>query len=456
MSREVLARNLAANYAYFAVTALVTLLVVPVYAQQLGPLAWGQLALCLTVLGFLLFLDLALAPVLIRDVAAAAASGGAHQVYRHYLRVYAGFAAACFVLGQVLVGLLASGIAGLPPLADGFAWALRLMLVQFAFQLANAVVIGYWNGLQQQLRANLRLAAFTLLKHAGALAAVLLWSPSPVAYMAPFALLSALEFVLNARALGRGDPGPAPWPEMPRVAGWHGMAGFGLAAALGLLTVQVDRLYLAQALDTEDYGRYYLLGYLAIAALNFHQPMQRVFLPRLAAARELKSELIAMSRLTGILIVLPSLLVALFPEWVLRLWLRDEAIAQAGADTLRLLFLAVAVIALSTGPKLLLVHRDQARMLVWIAVAILVAQGLVLWLSTNRFGMLAGGLAWLASAAIQAGVGLQQWRRASRAVVGGDRRAHAAKSHQNAADRPGVCPDHPRPHGTLDRTTTQY
>lgn len=412
MERRLLVRNLAANYAYFAVTALVALFIVPVYAQQLGPVAWGQLAVCLTLLGFLLFLDLALAPILIRDVAAAAASGTARRVYRHYLRAYGGFAAAGFILGQALIGLLQADVAGLPPLDDGYAWALRLMLVQFAFQLVNAVVIGYWNGLQQQLRANLRLASFTLLKHAGALAAVLFWSPTAVAYMVPFALLTLVEFALNARALGRDRPAPVAVVELPRVAGWHGMAGFGLAAALGLLTVQIDRLYLVQALDTEAFGRYYLLGYLAMAALNFHQPIQRVFLPRLAAARERRAELVAMTRLTALLIVLPSLLVALFPDWVLRLWLHDEATAQAGAETLRLLFLAVAVIALSTGPKLLLVHRDQSRMLVAMGAAILVAQGLVLWLCTDEFGMLAGGLAWLVSAAIQAAVGVLQWRRA--------------------------------------------
>jgi O-antigen/teichoic acid export membrane protein len=417
MGRALLARNLAANYAYFAVTALVALFIVPVYAQQLGPLAWGQLAVCLTVLGFLLFLDLALAPVLVRDVAAAVASGGARQVYRHYLRAYGSFAAACFILGQVLVSLLEAGIAGLPPLAGGFAWALRLMLVQFAFQLANAVVVGYWNGLQQQLRANLRLAAFTLLKHAGALACVLFWSPSALAYMVPFALLSMLEFALNARTLAHDGAAPAPGPEAPRVAGWQGIAAFGLAAALGLLTVQIDRLYLAQALDTEAFGRYYLLGYLAMAALNFHQPIQRVFLPRLAAARQQRSELVAMARVTLALIGLPCLLVALFPESVLRIWLHDETIARTGAETLRLLFLAVAVTALAAGPKLLLVHLNQSRLLVAVNATILVAQGLVLWLFADAFGMLAGGLAWLASAAIQAAVGALQWRRAVKRPV---------------------------------------
>lgn len=415
MSRRLPAVNLAANYAHFGVMALVALFVVPVYARMLGPLAWGQLAICLTALGLLLFLELALAPILVRDVATAASTDAAWQTYRHYLRVYFRFAAACFLLGQALIAGLESGVAGWPPLPGDLAWAMRLMLVLFVFQLANAAAIGYWNGLQRQLRANLRLAGFALLKHAGALAGVVFLAPSAVAYMAPFALFGALEFGVNAWTVRRESArsgAPTRPAEPPRFANWRGMAGFGLAVALGLLTVQIDRLYLAQTLTIEAFGHYYLVSYLALAALNFYLPIQRVFLPRLASAPERKPELAAMLRLTTLLIVPPCLLAILFPEQVLLLWLHDAAIAEAGAGTLRLLFLAVAMLALSAGPKLLLVYGNRYRTLVAIEAAILVAQGLALWLCAREWGMLAGGLAWLVSASTQAGVAILLWRRA--------------------------------------------
>jgi len=119
---------------------------------------------------------------MLRDVARAAAQGRAQQAYARFLRWYALPAALLFVIGQIVLSAYAQYRAGQSaPLSADLLWAIRLALLQFAFQFSNNAAIGYWNGREQQGRANRRLAAFALTKHAAALLTLLLWQATAVA-----------------------------------------------------------------------------------------------------------------------------------------------------------------------------------------------------------------------------------------------------------------------------------
>jgi hypothetical protein len=82
------------------------------------------------------------------------------------------------------------------PISADALWALHLALAQFFFQFSNNAAIGYWNGREQQRFANLRLAAFTLAKHALALMLLAIWNAGAATYMGAFSFIAALDFVL--------------------------------------------------------------------------------------------------------------------------------------------------------------------------------------------------------------------------------------------------------------------
>ena len=171
--------NVIANYGYLAFLALIPVFAVPLYLHLLGTAVWGSVALCLTFQGFLFSLDMALGPLMLRDVARAAAGASAPWAYRRFLGIYAGAAAAVFALGMVVLALFAAyRAAHAQPISADTLCALRLALVQFLFQFSNNAAIGYWNGLERQRLANLRLAAFTLAKHATALTFLIAWRAS--------------------------------------------------------------------------------------------------------------------------------------------------------------------------------------------------------------------------------------------------------------------------------------
>ena len=399
--------NLVSSYAYLGFAALVMVLLVPIYVGVLGATAWGMVAWCLTVQGVLFGLDAALGPLLLRDVARAGGEPQVQATYARFLRLYGTVALAGFVLGQIV--LLVLEIAGAT--SSSLLWALRLALAQFLFQFANNAAIGVWHGLHRQRFANLRLAGFAALKHGLALALVLGWSATPVAYFLPFALVSAVEFVVNRRRVRRERAGEVRAETATTVSRTDHVAGFAAAAAIGLLSANIDRLVLSLALDAADYGLYFLLGTLLLSLLHLQMPVGRVFLPHMATTASPRAVARTMLRVAMPLLVLPCLVIAAIPELVLQWWLRDAQIAAAGAATLRIMAIAAAGLALHAPTAALLVREQRWRAVAAINAAMLLAQGLVLLVLTPRVGMLAGAWAWLAAAGVQLACAPLLWRR---------------------------------------------
>ena len=393
---------LAANYGYTAFMALVTLLLVPLYVRLLGG-AWGQLAICLTLQGFLFLAEGTLSPLLLRD-AARARGANAWLAYRHFLRRYAAVAIALFLLAQAALSLFDPDDAALVP-------ALRIALVQFLFQFANGAAITFLIGRGRAREANLRLIAFAAVKHAAALL-LLVRMPTAVAYLCAFALVSAIEFAANQWRLRRersvpsmpGDDAVAAIDDGRRTALFVG------ASALGLAAGQIDRVWLALTQPADRYGIYYLAGSVLLSLLGLQVPAMRSFLPSLAVAERPRRVAASMLGVLAATIIAPAIVAMLFAQTLLTLWLHDATIAAEAAPILRLLMLALVMNALYAPAGLLLVHARRYATIAAMNATILVAQALVLYLLTPRAGILAGAFAWLACGVAQLAVAIAVWR----------------------------------------------
>lgn len=394
-----LLENLISNYGYIGLLAVIPLFVVPMYLRLLGAAAWGIVAICLTLQGFLFSLDMAVGPLMLRDVARAAVGAHAPAAYRRFLRIYAGTGAAVFALGLAALAAIAIHRSGAAmPIPADMLRAIGLALLQFLFQFSNNAAIGYWNGLERQRLANLRLAGFTLAKHAAALILLFAWRASATAYMSAFALVAAIEFACNYRRV-RSEPS-APSERLP-VRHGHDALGYAIAAMLGFATAQIDRGYLSLALPGRDYGLYFLLGVPMLTLFSLQMPIQRAYLPRLATAPSPHRIAASMLALSFCLIVLPSLLLAAFPSAALSLWLHDPRLTTEGAPTFRLLMLAAAMNAVFAPAGLLLLNRHRNATIGALNAIILFAQTALLIGLTPRWGMLAGAAAWLACGLMQ-------------------------------------------------------
>lgn len=398
--------GIGSSYANVILMALITLLVVPIYVRTLGPGEWGVVALCMTLQGALHAVDVALSPLLLREAARAARHGGEHRVYQHFRRIYAGGAIALFALAQLLVlGLQHAPLISLTPISGELAWALRIGLIQFALQFANNAAIGYWNGLECQRLANARTAFFLLAKHALALLLVCLYAQSAIAYLMPFVAVSAAELVANHRRVLRDRVAASTSDRAEatnRNIGWADLRGFGVAAVIGVLCMQIDRIYLSLALPAEQYGVYYLVSNLMLSLLSLQVPIQRAFLPRMATALAPRQVATPMLLTSVGLLVLPCLLMTPFAEQLLVCWLHAPPIATIAAPSFRWMLVATALIALYAATGAQLISQQRYREMAALNGTALVVQLLLLLTLTPSWGMLAGAFSWVGFGAAQA------------------------------------------------------
>lgn len=410
-ARVVLLENIIANYAYVLVMGLVTLAVTPVYIRELGSTHWGIVALCMTAQGALLLLDAGLGQIMPREIARATTTGHAWHAYSMALRLYAVIAIFACVVGQLSVtsltnALLPSNVAAQLQLEQ----SLRLVLLQFLFQFPNNAAIAYWNGTEQQKTSSIRLASFAIAKHGAALVLVTWWQPTAVAYMLPFAVVSAVEFAANtlrvARASRRDD---ASSPAVPVSIGalLVSTGGFSVAVILGMLTAQVDRLYLARSVSVELFGIYVVASNLALTLMHLQGPIQRAFLPRIVISERPPWKLISqMLGLSSLVCLLPCVVIALLAHPILLLWLSDPVIAQAGAPVFQLIAVSVGLNGLYGCIYTLFIRDNQHTRVIALNVFILAAQFAFLFVFTDRLSIVAGGWAWLLCSIIQATFGL--------------------------------------------------
>ncbi len=389
-----------------------SLALIPLYLKRLGPDQWGVVAICMAIQGFLGLLDAGLGQIMPRDIARVAEDRGAvARVFRVFSCAYFGLGLIGLVLGQAAVPWLivrwfnqGQGVAG------GTDLALRLVLVQFFFQFANNAHTGYWNGLQAQKLANFRQCAFGTAKHAGALTLVYLWRADAIAYLMPFVLVSAIEWLSNLRAVRRGlgdfVNGGVSVEELRVLAREAGLLALGVL--IGMLVSQIDRIVLSRSVDIASYGRYVIVANLGLAFMQLQYPLIRAFFPRIVRADASGGDF-PLLRLAGgvfVLCVLPCLLVAAVAPWLLQFWLGDSRMVDEGTLPLRLILGAVAVNAMYQLIYQRILSLGYSRLVVVInAVVLAVVAPLAIFLAP-KYGVVAGGLAWIFGSLMQFGLGL--------------------------------------------------
>lgn len=415
-----LGQNILANYLAVAWMGGLTLVLIPFYLRRLGPEQWGVVAICITVQGFLGLLDAGLAQIMPRDIARVAGDRAAEaRVFRVFSRAYLALGLAGLLLGQAGVSWLSGDwIARGRGAGADVELALRLVLVQFLFQFSNNAHMGYWNGVQAQALANFRQCAFVTAKHAGALWLVYAWRADALGYLASFVVFSALEWGANARtirkALGAsagGEISAADFRALGREAG-----ALALGVLIGMLVSQIDRIVLSHSVEMAAYGRYVVVATLGLAFMQLQYPLMRAFFPRIVRA-ELGGEggdhhgHTARWLVVGLaaLCVLPCFLVAAAAPWVLEAWTGDPRIAAEGSLPLRLILGAVAVNALYQLIYQRMLSQGHWRMVVLVNLAMLAVVTPVAFFAAPVWGIAAGGMAWLAGALVQLGLGLI-WR----------------------------------------------
>lgn len=406
-----LGQNILTNYLTVVWMGGLSIVLIPLYLKRLGPNQWGVVAICMAIQGFLGLLDAGLGQIMPRDIARVAGDRIAEaRVFRVFSRAYVSLGLVGLVLGQASVPwLIEHWFNQGQGVGDGAGLALRLVLVQFLFQFANNAHMGYWNGLQAQKLANLRQCLFGTAKHTGALALVYMWRADAIAYLLPFALISALEWWTNRHTvcgrlgnLANGKTSVADFKVLARETGV-----LALGVLIGMLVSQIDRIVLSRSVDSASFGRYVIVANLGLAFMQLQYPLMRAFFPRIVRVDASGSHVFQWQQWLGVLAlcVLPCGLVALLAPWLLQVWIGSPQMVAEGSAPLRLILGAVAINAVYHLIYQRILARGQGRLVVLINLVALVFVTPLAMLAAWEYGIIAGGLAWLLGAVIQLGFG---------------------------------------------------
>jgi O-antigen/teichoic acid export membrane protein len=389
-------QNLIANYGGTVFVAVVQVLVIPLYIRLLGESQWGVLSLAIALCASLLIVETGISLAIARSFTVAgteraSAQGRLHWLERRYIFGAATLVATAGITAPLLAPLVFPEAA---PDPNKLVFALVTMAAaQIVGSLYRSVIVG----IGKQVHFNALLVVFTTLRHAAALVAALI-HPGTLVVVSAFASVSVLEACARRRAALAGLRHLPNKTESPRALSPAGAVPLAIAAAIGALTTQIDRLLLSAAISLESLGHYAIAAMLSLAALQLVYPISQALLPRLADFQDYRSRMRVLRQSYSVLGII------LFFVWVgavllqvgpLSWWLRSEDLAGV-VEPLFLVHLAgtsVNALGIPLYLEMLAFRRDFQILgcnvlALASAVSILIAGG-------EAYGALTGSFAWL-------------------------------------------------------------
>ncbi len=409
---------LGASLVGTGVTALVQLILIPVFVRLLGLEAYGLIGFYIALQGASQVLDLGLSPALSRELAGAQAHPESIASTRDLVRtVEVGYLVIGVGLGAALTGLAPwltthwfSGTA-LP--SDTILLSLQLMglllMVQWPISLYQSALVG----LEQLIGLNaINTVAALVINGGGVLflmattaslpRLLLWWVGANTVRTVVLALLVWRSLPLTDRKL-RIDPS-----RLRAIARYAG--GMAIGSAAGLLLTQLDRVAVSRALPLADLGRYSLAANVVIALSLIALATYNALFPRLAALSELgeagpvANHFHLTAQIVVVVVVPVGLVLSLFATDVFTLWTGDAAQAHRIAPAAALLAAGSVLNALSIAPYALQLAARWTRLNAMLSLGLLVV-ALPLWVWLPEIAGLAGAAAvWLVVNALGLGV----------------------------------------------------
>jgi O-antigen/teichoic acid export membrane protein len=404
-----LKRAVIANYVGQGWVALMGLVFVPLYVRYLGMEAYGLIGVFSIMQAWFSLLDFGMTPILTREMARVGAGAVPSQSSRDLLRgtefLMAGASLALMGVVWTFADWLATHWLRPGALALGtVAQALTLMAVVACLRSVEAVYRGSAIGQEKQVTVNLLAAVFATLRGAGA-AAVLFWVSTSIAVFFIWQIVVSGISVLVLRAVvyrGMGAPRSEAFSFLalrPFQGFAGGMIGITIAA---LLLTQIDKMLLSRLLELSAYGSYTLAAIAANAMFIIVVPITQAFYPRFAAKISIgdgsgvNTLFHGSAQLVTVLVGPVAMLLVLFPDAILMLWIGDESLAGQAAPLMSALALGTLFNCLMWVPyQLQLAHGHTRTALEINVVAVAAAIPAILFV-TPRYGAIGAAWVWVA------------------------------------------------------------
>lgn len=369
--------NLAANLASNIWVAILGIVFPPIFARWMGIEAYGLVGLFVSLTSVLSMLDIGLGTTLTREMARLSARddeegrGALRDLLRTgevlYLVLGVAFGGTLLLLAPLFARYWVTPVA---LSADDVTACVRMMAIAVGLQCAQNAYTGVLNGLEQGVVLGVVRSLGTVFRSVGALGALASWGKTPNVFFG----WQIASGVFTAVLLGWGAYRATKASRGGRVKMelFSSQAGFAVgvwsSALLGILFSQADRLVIGKLVPLDSAGRYALATTVTGVLYSFAVPVFSAVLPRytrLAEAgneKELASLHRAATQTMVVLVVPAALTLAAFAREVMRVWLRDDALATALASVVVFRALGTAVQCLAYQPAALTLAYGKTRL----------------------------------------------------------------------------------------------
>jgi O-antigen/teichoic acid export membrane protein len=397
-------RNLAASLLATGWTSLVQLAVVPALIGLVGVASFALVGFYGVLIAALGVLDFGLSLGLTRKMAGMRLGGDEAMRAADTLRTYEiVFCAAGLTIGAAIV-LAAPFVARIwlsstVLLEADIRDCVRLMGLLVALRWPMAPYTAALQGLQKQVDLNVLNAAALTVAGFGGVALLMTVDPSIKIFFAWQALCTAIHLLLLRRLALR---------ELPRAArrgrfaggtvteGWRFSSGITVLTLTIIILTQTDKLILSKLVTLEEFG-YFSIALVVASALHIITlPVFNAILPKLYAHASaddeagLRSSFASACALMNALFVPAALLLILFPNEILQLWIRDPETASRAGPLLALLATGTLLNGFMNVPFALQLARGNTAVGVRINLVLCVLMVPAILALTLRFGIVGG------------------------------------------------------------------
>lgn len=388
-----------------------SLIFIPFYIKFMGIEAYGLIGIYVSLLTLLSILDMGLSSTLSRELARLSIAKENDQESKNLVRTLE------YIYWSIGI-LIAAGLIISAPLLAHY-WiksqnvpaqivqqAIMIMGLVVAFQWPASLYDGGLMGLQRQVLMNSVRGIMATVQHAGAVLVLWLLSPSILAYFVWQILISVVQTLLLARCVWASLPA-TPKNSSFRAAllkkNWKFAAGMTSISFMAVILTQTDKILLSKLLTLTTFGYYMLAFNVANAVGQLVTPIFLALFPKLSQMIASKTgddaNIAALyhrgSQLVSIIILPAAVVLALFSEQVLELWVHDPIIGQNTHLLLSLLVIGSALNAVMILPLTLQLAYGWTRLSFFknvLAVIIFIPSLLLL---VNHYGAIGAAIAWI-------------------------------------------------------------
>jgi O-antigen/teichoic acid export membrane protein len=401
-------RNFSFGLANSIWTALIGLLVVPLYLKYLGVESYGLIGFFVTMQALLLLLDMGLASAINRETAKYSAAGnmaGAGKLLHTLAVVYWSMAGMIALLIMAFAPLIAnSWLQSKHLTTQEITHSVMLMGWVVACRWPIGLYQGALIGAQHLAVSSIVNIAMVTLGSLGAVAVLAFVSPTIEAF---FIWQACVNFIYAVTMRW------AAWHKIGRTTGvrfdigllknvWRFSAGMSGIALLGLLLNQIDKILLSKIISLEAFAHYMLATLLVSGLFVIVTPTFNTIYPRftaLVAAGEIAklTDLYRVGTRALATILFPAaMLIAVFAEDLVRIWTGNPDLASHVAPILSLLVIGSAIQGIMYFPYALqLAYGKTSLPLIICTVMVIAMVPLTVFLAWN-YQAQGGAMAWLA------------------------------------------------------------